>query len=118
MSNTNEIRNRPDRLGQKLLDATSESKTYSLSINNFKQSSMIIFTQIIIISDPNIINKRVLFLFYGILRYHGKNHMNIKGNDEMLLLLSLNVSVSVLPSYFQGIFQNYVNCFSIDSISK
>ena len=30
--------------------------------------------------------------------------MNIKDDDEMLLLLSLNVSVPVLPSCSQGIF--------------
>ena len=42
--------------------------------------------------------------------------MDEKDNDEMLPS-SFNVPVPVLQ-YFQGIFRNYVNCFSIDSVSN
>ena len=41
----------------------------------------------------------------------------VKDDDEMLPPKSLNVPVPVLLLYFQGIFQNYLNCFSIDGVS-
>ena len=44
--------------------------------------------------------------------------MDEKDDDEMLPSGHFNVPVPVLRSYFQGIFQNYVDCFSLDSVSN
>ena len=42
-----------------------------------------------------------------------------KDDDENYVAFwSLNVPVPVLLSYFHGIFQNYVNCFSTDRVSN
>ena len=78
LSDTNEIRNWSNRLGQKLLlDARSESKTIvSVStVSNNRRS----FLQQFFTDNNNQrfeYNKRVLFLFYGISRCRGKNHMH------------------------------------------
>ena len=89
MSDTNEIRlNRGDRLGHKLLDATSESKSI-VSVSTFSNNLRSLLQQLF--TDNNNqrseYNKRVLFLFYGLSRYRGKNHMDQKDDDEICLLV-------------------------------
>lgn len=70
-SDTNEIRNRSNRLGHKLLDATSESKSI-VSVSTVSNNLRSFLRQLL--TDNNNYqrseyNNRVLFLFYGIARF-------------------------------------------------
>ena len=72
--------------GHKLLDATSRSKSI-VSVSTFSNNLRLLYFLQQLFTDNNNnqrpeYNKQVLFLFYGISRYHGKSHMDKKDNDK------------------------------------
>ena len=84
-SRDNLIRNRSNwHSGHKLLDETSENKSkvsVSTVSNHLRSFSQQLFTDNN--NQRSEYNKRVLFLFYGISRYSGKNHMDKKDDVAM-----------------------------------